>query len=158
MPEKDRPLVPVPVMFTMHGWDPNTQRAEDWLASRLQQTYPLFAGRGGAEDGAQLIRAGRIVAILDGLDEIADEVQPVALRAPSQQAVFRVVVLARSTELAAAAKQGLLEGAVALELQDIDPSAAADYLAHVQLDPAPHGWRELTRRLRQAPDSPSPRR
>jgi hypothetical protein len=158
MPEKDRPLVPVPVMFTMHGWDPNTQRAEDWLASRLQQTYPLFAGRGGAEDGTQLIRAGRIAAILDGLDEIADEVQPVALRAPSQQAVFRVVVLARSTELAAAAKQGLLEGAVALELQDIDPSAAADYLAHVQLDPAPHGWRELTRRLRQAPDSPSPRR
>ena len=154
VPEKDRPLVPVPVMFTLHGWDPNTQRVEDWLASRLQQTYPLFAGKGGAEYGAQLIRAGRIAAILDGLDEIADELQPVALRALSQQAVFRVVVLARSTEIAAAAKQGFLDGAVALELQDIDPSAAADYLAHVQLDPAPHGWRELTRRLRQAPDSP----
>jgi hypothetical protein len=154
VPEKDRPLVPVPVMFTSHGWDPDTQRIEDWLASRLQQTYPLFAGKGGAEDGAQLIRAGLVAVILDGLDEIADELRPAALRALSQQAVFRIVVLARSAEIAAAARQGLLEGAVALELQDIDPPAAADYLARVQLDPAPLGWRELTGRLRQAPDSP----
>ncbi|HEX9540105.1 MAG TPA: hypothetical protein VGA04_18245 [Streptosporangiaceae bacterium] len=154
VPEKDRPLVPVPVMFTLHGWDPNTQRVEDWLVSRLQQIYPLFAGKGGAADGAQLIRAGRVAVILDGLDEIADELRPVALRALSQQAAFRVVVLARSAETAAAARHGLLEGAVALELQDIDPVAAADYLARVQLDPAPLGWRELAGRLRRAPDSP----
>jgi hypothetical protein len=151
VPDKDRPLVPVPVMFTLHGWDPNTQRIEDWLASRLQQTYPLF--RGGA-DGTQLVRAGRVAVILDGLDEIAAELRPVVLRALSQQAAFRVVVLARSAETAAAARHGLLEGAVALELQGIDPSAAADYLTRVQLDPAPREWRELVGRLRQAPDSP----
>ena len=154
VPEKDRPLVPVPVMFTLHGWDPNTQRIEDWLASRLQQTYPLLAGKGGAAEGAQLVRAGRVAVILDGLDEIADELRPVVLQALSQQAAFRVVLLARSAEIAAAAKHGLLEGAVALELQDIDPPAAADYLTRVQLDPAPRGWRELIGRLRQAPDSP----
>ncbi len=124
------------------------------MVSRLQQIYPLFAGKGGAADGAQLIRAGRVAVILDGLDEIADELRPVALRALSQQAAFRVVVLARSAETAAAARHGLLEGAVALELQDIDPVAAADYLARVQLDPAPLGWRELAGRLRRAPDSP----
>jgi hypothetical protein len=154
VPEKDRPLVPVPVMFTFHGWDPETQRIEDWLASQLQQTYPLFAGKGGAADGVQLIRAGRVAVILDGLDEIADAPRPVALQALSQQAAFRVVVLARSAEIAAAARYGLLEGAVALELQDIDPQAAADYLERVQLDPAPPGWRELTGRLRRAPHSP----
>jgi hypothetical protein len=76
-------------MLTFHGWDPTTQRVEDRLVGRLQQTYPLFAGRGGAEDGARLIRAGRVAAILDGLDEIADELRPVALRALSQQAFFR---------------------------------------------------------------------
>jgi hypothetical protein len=152
-PEKDRPLVPVPVMFTLHGWDPNTQRIEDWLASRLQQTYPLFAGQGGA-DGTRLVRAGRVAVILDGLDEIAAKLRPVVLQALSQQAAFRVVLLARSAEIAAAARHGLLEGAVALELQGIDPPAAADYLMRVQLDPAPRGWRELVGRLRQAPDSP----
>ena len=152
--EEVRPLVPVPVMFTLHGWDPNTQRFEDWLASQLQQTYPLFGGKGGAEEGAQLVRAGRVAVILDGLDEIAAELRPVVLQALSQQAAFRVVLLARSAEIAVAAKHGLLEGAVALELKDIDPSAAADYLTRVQLDPAPRGWRELIGRLRQAPDSP----
>jgi hypothetical protein len=103
-------------------------------------------------DGAQLVRAGRVAVILDGLDEIAEELRPAALQALSQQAVFRVVVLARSAEMAAAAKYGLLEGAVALELQDIDPPAAADYLTRVQLDPAPLGWRELTSRLRELLD------
>ena len=92
--------------------------------------------------------------ILDGLDEIPEKLRPVALRALSQQATFRVVVLTRSAEMAAAATQGLLEGAAAVELQDIDPVTAAGYLTRVQLDPPPRGWRELTVRLRRTPDSP----
>ena len=27
---EDRPLVPVPVMFTLHGWDPNNRPVQDW--------------------------------------------------------------------------------------------------------------------------------
>ena len=151
---QDRQLVPVPVLFTLHGWDPNTKRVEDWLAARLQETYPLFAGKGGKAEAAELVKAGRIAVILDGLDEIAEELRPVALRALSQQAVLRVVVLARSYEMAVAAQLGFLEGAAALELQDVDPAAAADYLTRVQLDPPPRGWSELTGRLRREPGSP----
>jgi hypothetical protein len=81
VPETDRQRVPVPVMFTLHGWDPNTQRVGDWLAARLQETYPLFAGKGGRAEAAALVGAGRIAVILDGLDEIAEELRPVALRA-----------------------------------------------------------------------------
>ena len=54
----------------------------------------------------------------------------------------------------AAAEQGFLEGALALELQAIDAAAAADYLTRVQLDPPPRGWSELTGRLRREPGSP----
>ena len=151
---QDRQLVPVPVMFTFHGWDPNTKRVGDWLAARLQETYPLFAGKGGKAEAAELVKAGRIAVILDGLDEIAEELRPVALRALSQQAVLRVVVLARSYEMAVAAQLGFLEGAVALELQAVDTAAAADYLTRVQLDPPPRGWSELTGRLRREPGGP----
>jgi hypothetical protein len=154
VPSQDRPLVPVPVMFTLHGWDPNTQRVADWLAARLQETYPLFAGKGGKAEAAELVKAGRIAAFLDGLDEIAEDLRPVALRALSQQAVMRVVVLARSFEMMVAAQQGFLEGAAALELRAVDAAAAADYLARVQLDPPPLGWTELTGRLRREPGSP----
>jgi len=154
VPSQDRQLVPVPVMFTLHGWDPNTQRVGDWLAARLQETYPLFGGKGGKAEAAELVKAGRVAVILDGLDEIAEELRPVALRALSEQAVSRVVILARSFEMTVAAQHGFLEGAAALELHAVDAAAAADYLTRVQLDPPPRGWSELTARLRREPGSP----
>jgi hypothetical protein len=154
VPPPDRPLVPVPVMFTLQGWDPGTQPVVDWLAARLRETYPLFAGKGGKAEAAALVKSGRVAVLLDGLDEIAEELRPVALRALSQQAVSRVVVLARSFEMTAAAQHGFLEGAAALELRAVDATAAADYLTRVQLDPPPRGWSELTGRLRREPGSP----
>ena len=154
VPDEVRPQVPVPVIFTMDGWDPNEQRVQDWLAVRLQETYPLFAGKGDAKEAAGLLAAGKVAVILDGLDELAEKLRPVALRALSQQATFRVVLLTRSAEMAAAATQGLLEGAAAVELQDIGPGTAARYLTRVQRQPPPRGWRTLTVRLRQTPHSP----
>ena len=92
--------------------------------------------------------------ILDGLDEIPIESRAIALRALSHQATFRVVVLTRSAEMAITATRGVLEGAAAIELREIDPATAADYLTRVQLHPAPQKWRELTDLLRKAPGSP----
>ena len=152
--EEVRPEVPVPVMFTLHGWDPGTQRARDWLSERLCRTYPLFAGEQGAGAARGMLDEGRIAVILDGLDEIPQDLRPAVLRALSQQATFRLVLLTRSAEMADAAARAVLQGAAAIELQDIDPGAAADYLTRTQLDPLPRGWQELTRRLRQEPGSP----
>jgi hypothetical protein len=150
----DRPRVPVPVMFTTYGWSPETQPVQDWLAGRLGQVYPRLAGRRGALSAALLLATGKIAVILDGLDEIPEELRPVALQALSQQATFRLVILTRLDEMAAAAKKGGLQGAAAVELQDIDAATAATYLTSVQLDPPPSGWNELTNRLRQDPDAP----
>ncbi len=47
-----------------------------------------------------------------------------------------------------------LQGAAAIELQDIDPRSAADYLTRSQLDPPPQGWHELISRLRHEPGGP----
>ncbi|MGO9297396.1 MAG: NACHT domain-containing protein [Streptosporangiaceae bacterium] len=150
-----RPEVPVPVMFTLHEWDPGTQRVRDWLAERLWQTYPLFAGKQGAGAACGMLDKGRIAVILDGLDEIPEKLRPAVLRALSQQATtFRLVLLTRSAEMANAAAQALLQGAAAIELRDIAPGAAADYLTRTQLHPPPQGWHELTSRLPQEPGSP----
>ena len=92
--------------------------------------------------------------ILDGLDEITESLRSAALRALSQQATFRLVLLARSAEMADAAARAMLQGAAAIELQDIAPGVAADYLTRTQLDPPPHGWDELTSLLREQPGSP----
>jgi hypothetical protein len=84
-PEAARPQVPVPVIFTLSGWDPAARRAEDWLADRLRQDYPLFAGRDGAAEAAGLLAAGRVSVILDGLDEIPAPLRPAALAALSSR-------------------------------------------------------------------------
>ncbi len=99
---EDRAKVPVPVLFTAQDWDPRRQPVKEWLTGRLQQTYPLFAGRTGAANAGGLIDAGKLTVILDGLDEIAEELRPVALQA-LDQASFRVVVLSRTAEMASAA-------------------------------------------------------
>jgi hypothetical protein len=155
VPDTERRHIPVPVLFTAHGWDPVNQRVQDWLSLQLQRTYPFFSNKVGARNAAALIATGKIAVILDGLDEIPEETRPVALQALSQQAMFRIVVLTRSAEMVTAvSQQSLLEGAVAVELQDIDPTTAADYLTYTQPDPPPEGWRELINRLRQEPMSP----
>ena len=87
-----------------------------------------------------MLEQGRIAVILDGLDEIPEDLRPAVLRALSQQATFRLVLLTRSAEMADAAARAVLQGAAAIELQDIDPGAAAGYLTRTQLDPPPRGW------------------
>jgi hypothetical protein len=145
----------VPVLFTAQDWDPRRQPVADWLAGQMQQTYPLFTGVDGVTNAAGLITAGKIAVILDGLDEIAADLRPVALQALSEQATFRVVVLSRTAEMASAASQhGVLHGAAAIELRPIGPDEAASYLERVQLDPPPQGWRRIIDRIRSIPQSP----
>jgi hypothetical protein len=149
VPARERPEVPVPVLFTAQDWDPGRQPAAEWLTGKLQDTYPLFAGDAGAATAAALLASGRITVILDGLDEISPGLRPVALTALSRQATFRLIILSRTTEIAAAAaSQGILQGAAAVELSPVSPDDAASYLGRTQLDPPPAGWQELIRRIR----------
>jgi hypothetical protein len=150
----DRAFVPVPVMFTLTGWDPYTQRIDDWITARLRQAYPIFRVKEGAAQAAELVRMGKVAVILDGFDQIPPELRPAALHALSQQAVFRVVLLARIHEMATATQESFLDGAVEIELQSIDSAAAADYLARIRLEPSQTGWWELATRLRSEPDGP----
>ncbi len=124
-------------------------------AARLQETYPLFKGAAGKAAASTLIAAGKIAVILDGLDEIAASLRPVALQALSQQASFRVVVLSRTAEMASAAsQQGILQGAAAIELRPVSAAEAGGYLERVHLDPPPAGWGDLIDRIRTQPEGP----
>lgn len=154
LPPKDRQDVPVPVLFTAHDWDPRQELVADWLTRRLQETYPLFTGRSGAANARALLTAGRVTLILDGLDEIAGELRPAAVQALNQQASMRIVVLSRTAEMAAAAaRNGVLQGAAVVELHAVDPAEAARYLQRVQRDPPPDSWRDLIERVRSGTGS-----
>jgi hypothetical protein len=150
---RDRPLVPVPVMFALNGWDPYTVRIDDWLVGQLRDAYPVFRARDGAEQAAQLLTTGKLTVILDGFDLLQPDLRRAALQALSQQAVFRLVLLARASEMTTAAQQGFLEGAMVVVLQGIATADEVRYLTRIQLDPPP-GWQQLIARLRSDPQGP----
>jgi hypothetical protein len=152
-PEADRAQIPVPVLFTVHGWDPSRQPIQKWLVTRIQQTYRLFSGEKNTPNAEAVVAAGGIALILDGLDEMAKELRHIALQALSQQTLFRVVVMTRTPELLETSQKEILEAAAAIELQDIDSTSAADYLIRVQRDPPLDGWRKLTDYIRERPES-----
>lgn len=157
LPDTERPGVPVPVMFTLHGWDPVDQPLMQWLASRLSSDYSLLKAREfGPGAAARLVGGGLVSVILDGLDEMPENLRPVALRALEEQVTFRLVVLTRSREMVTAAAEGHLSGAAALDLQPVDGQDAADYLARCQSQPLPQPWAAYDR-LRPGP-SRQPRR
>lgn len=146
--------VPVPLLFTAQEWDPVRQPVQDWLTQRIQEAYPLFTGKAGLREAVTLINDGKIALILDGFDEIAEDLRPTALQALSQQATFRLVVLTRTAEMASAASErGVLEGAAAVELQAINAETAAAYLTRIQGDPPPDRWRQLVNYIRKTPES-----
>jgi hypothetical protein len=148
----DRAKIPVPVLVTAQDWDPDSEPVACWLARQLQATYPQLPGLAGEATVDALMTAGRIAVIIDGLDEISADMQPVALRALSQHGGFRTVILSRTGEMASAAShQGILLGAAAIELQSVSPAEAVSYLERAQLDPLPDGWHDLIRHLRDNP-------
>jgi hypothetical protein len=65
-----QPGEPVPVLFSLASWDPRTQpRVQDWLADQLAQAYPDLRTF-GADAAQKLADHGRLLPVLDGLDEI----------------------------------------------------------------------------------------
>lgn len=69
--EEDR----VPVMFALGQWDPRTRPLRTWLAEQLAQNHPRLA-----RQAAELVRADRILPVLDGFDEIDAALRATALR------------------------------------------------------------------------------
>ncbi|WP_344534341.1 hypothetical protein [Streptomyces albiaxialis] len=145
-----RDRIPVPVMLTPFGWDPDRESAADWVADRLSRTYTVFRSGGGLAQARKLLADGRISLFLDGLDEVGGK-QRAAMLSALEEAGFRVVVVARARALTG--RRQRLSGAAALEIQPVCPEDASAYLMNPLPDPAPSGWQELNRRLLEEPGS-----
>ncbi len=150
----ERARIPVPVLVTLHGWDPTQEGFADWLANQLTRDYELLMAREyGPNTAARLIDGGYLAAILDGLDEIPEMLRPVVLQALDVQATFRLVVLTRSEELENAASKAHLLGAAAVELCPVEPRQAAEYLASCQTDSLSPAWQRVVEDLHDRPGS-----
>ncbi|GIG66915.1 hypothetical protein [Phytomonospora endophytica] len=145
---------PVPVLIPLADWDPGADHAEVWLARRLADAYPWLRRRGLASD---LVERGRLVPVLDGLDEIGGDRRPAAI--PALEAAFGAsrpfVLTCRSAEYEEliAVTGSPFAAAAVVEIEAVSAEDAVAYLPSGQVGGAER-WKPVLDRLRAEPDGP----
>ncbi|MFI7121303.1 NACHT domain-containing protein [Amycolatopsis sp. NPDC049868] len=156
--EHAEPGDPVPVLLSMSGWDPGAESLSEWLIRRLAEDYPALRATVFGPDAARsLVIQRRVLPVLDGLDELSDEVRPAILARLNETAADPLVLTCRTVEYqsAVAAPGGdALTGGAVIEPAPLTPADAADYLTDC-LPPGTAGtWHHLLASLRDGVDSP----
>ena len=123
---------PVPVLLPALSWDPASINLEDWIAYRLGIDYPVLRDVTlfGANAPERLVVEGRIVAVLDGLDEMPIEARPLAIAEISRGWTERpLIVTCRTAEFERAVEQGgPVASATVIELEPIPVAESVAYL------------------------------
>ncbi len=157
--EQRRPDEPVPVLLAMSSWNPRTQHLRTWLARKIAEEYPALGNERmyGVDAATTLVTEGRILAVLDGLDEMPAAVRPTALDAVDRAAAteYPPVMTCRSAEYegAVATSGTFLSRAAVLEILPVDLVDAGRFLTAA----GPAGgspWQPVLDRLRGSPDAP----
>jgi len=131
---------PVPFLASIASWNPAKQNLQDWLIAQLLIDHPGLASPSlaGAEPAwaASLLASGLILPILDGLDEIPEEVRgPAISRINDALRPGESLILTCRTEQyrdAIRPRDGIevtLRAAGAIELCPLDPGSVASYLS-----------------------------
>lgn len=120
-------LAKVPVLFAVSTWDPGGEHLHSWLARRLTGDYRI-----PPDIASGLVTDGRILPILDGLDELPDELHAAAIE-EIDRAVGRtspVAVFCRGTqyEIAVETRGRVLADATVIELNPLDRRDIARFI------------------------------
>lgn len=81
--QQRRPSEPVPILFPIGSWNPLIQHLHAWMASWLEETYVWLRAPGpvaGVTLALWLVQTCQILPVLDGLDEMPDNLRPEAIR------------------------------------------------------------------------------
>jgi hypothetical protein len=159
-----RPVDPVPVMLSITSWEPRAASLRRWLAARLAIEHPALGADAG--DGrtvaTALVDEGRILPVLDGLDEMPSQLRAVAIRTlnASLHIGDPLVLTCRSSEyVAAVAAADSITAAGVVELQPLALDEIAPYLPRTA-PPASDSstkWDRVLAHLRDQPDDPRTR-
>jgi NACHT domain len=122
---------PVPVLLSLASWDPQAQpRAQDWLADQLTQTYPDLRAF-GTGTAHRLADQGRLLPVLDGLDEIAPQRRREVIERlnASLDPDTGLILTSRTAEYTDTVRTSrVLTAAAVIQPQPLTPGEAAAYL------------------------------
>lgn len=163
-----RPGEPVPVLLPLGSWNPLHQSdLWAWAADRIAADHPGLSrhGRSARHVAVRLLRTGRILPVLDGMDEIPEDARAHAL-ATLNATLGRgapVLLTSREEEYRAAIEEGdVLTAAAVVAVQDLRPADVRAYLPLTTRRRAADGggsalWDPVLARLAARPPDPAAR-
>ncbi|MGW4370491.1 NACHT domain-containing protein [Nocardia takedensis] len=142
----------VPVVLNIASWNPRKVKFEQWMATIINRDHPRIR----IEDVLLLFRAGRILPILDGLDEFQLPSHRVtALGVLNADSSIPVILAGRRDEYAAAvAMKSPLLRAWAIDLEPLTTEDLRDYLPAAADVPGKAAlWNQVIDELENNPDT-----
>ncbi|HKT03583.1 MAG TPA: NACHT domain-containing protein, partial [Rugosimonospora sp.] len=125
----------VPVLLPLASWWPGTESVRDFALRQVPAEYPALApdGEFDVDAFARLFDDGRVLLVLDGLDELSQAVTPVAIARFNDFAGtdgHPLVITCRTSEYAHAAAAGEpLTGTEVISIEPVTPQDTIGYLA-----------------------------
>ncbi|MGH3939010.1 MAG: NACHT domain-containing protein [Pseudonocardiaceae bacterium] len=139
-------------LVSISQWEPTQQpQLHSWLADRLAEDYPSLRAF-GADVAHTLVKQGKILPILDGLDELPRPRQSEIIAAlnASLTETDQLILTSRTQEYESAIGEAnnVLTAAAVIEPEPLSPDQAADYLAACLPPDTSPSWQEILDRLR----------
>ncbi|MFF4527445.1 NACHT domain-containing protein [Streptomyces bluensis] len=155
MADHPEPGDPVPVLMSLSSWRPAVPMRE-WILRQIRQASPHLTDhqRFGTDAAADLFDACRVMPVLDGLDELPDQLHSDAVRA-IDAAIHRgcwLLVTCRATEYETAHETGAhLTRAAVVELDEVKAELAIGYLEQAKVA-SDSRWAPVFEAMRRDPD------
>lgn len=151
------PTDPVPVLFSLGNWNPNTAGLRPWLANQLERDYPYLdtTTPTGSKLTRSLVENDFILPILDGFDEIPHHYHHDAIDEISRYQGPLIVTSRKSEYTTAIDNAKALSKAAAIELDDLPLDEAHKYLRASSGKTRASQWDALFDHLRTKPHDPA---
>ncbi|WP_414719258.1 NACHT domain-containing protein [Streptomyces sp.] len=149
---------PVPVLLPISNWRPSFPMHR-WIVNQILDIAPILKDRKtfGRAAARRLLDSGRIMPVLDGLDELpeylhAEAIDAIEMITPDGTSL---VVTSRSDEYESVAKRfgRFLTRAAAVEIQHVTPQRAADFLRRASAS-TDRRWDTVLKELEDNSESP----
>ncbi|MEV4822247.1 NACHT domain-containing protein [Micromonospora sp. NPDC049274] len=143
-------LAPVPVLLTLATWDPKRQDLNGWISGQLAVDYPAMHQKGRVE---RLLKAGGILPILDGLDEMPHENRALAIASINHLGTSCSMVLtSRPQEYRDTVRNSdVVTAAAVIELEHLAATTVCAYLRRSTHPRLEANWERVFKRMTQRP-------
>ncbi|WP_328875628.1 NACHT domain-containing protein [Streptomyces sp. NBC_00287] len=154
-----QPGEPVPVLLDLAPWNPRKEPLLDWMARRIHEDYPALRNHEtyGRDAARKLVAEGRVLPVLDGLDELPAELRLRALAAVNHAIAVHgpLILTSRQSEYHRMVTDTDVVTAAAVVVADpVGAADVAEYLRSVVPPRRSAAWQPVLDELTRRPEGP----